>query len=115
MNTDLFVHPCASILGFILSHFIVMHLLLLPIQNEELQCSVAPVGALHPVQGLLERFEVGPGCAARESGNKETHVIAVGRVTNSPDNKVTIQKVSSFQSDQHRKENQTFPIYFQFS
>lgn len=56
----------------------------------ELQCSVAPVGALHPVQGLLERFEVGPGCAARESGNKETHVIAVGRVTNSPDNKVTV-------------------------
>ncbi|CAK6960313.1 transforming growth factor beta receptor type 3 [Scomber scombrus] len=59
-------------------------------QSGELQCSVAPVGALHPVQGLLERFEVGLGCAARESGNKETHVIAVGRVTNSPDNKVTV-------------------------
>ncbi|KAM7386310.1 hypothetical protein PAMA_009102 [Pampus argenteus] len=60
------------------------------VQSEKVQCSVAPVGALHPVQGLLERFEVGPGCAARESGNKETHVIAVGRVTNSPDNKVTV-------------------------
>ncbi|XP_044186040.1 transforming growth factor beta receptor type 3 [Thunnus albacares] len=59
-------------------------------QSEELQCSVAPVEALHPVQGLLERFEVGLGCAARESGNKETHVIAVGRVTNSPNNKVTV-------------------------
>ncbi|XP_032393206.1 transforming growth factor beta receptor type 3 [Etheostoma spectabile] len=56
----------------------------------EVRCSVAPVGALHPVQGLLERFEAGPGCAAREQGNKETHVIAVGRVANSPENKVTV-------------------------
>ncbi|KAM9346014.1 LOW QUALITY PROTEIN: transforming growth factor beta receptor type 3 [Symphorus nematophorus] len=58
-------------------------------QSVEMRCSVAgPVGELHPVQGLLERFEAGPGCAAREHGNKETHVIAVGRVTNSPENKV---------------------------
>ncbi|XP_068593163.1 transforming growth factor beta receptor type 3 isoform X2 [Cebidichthys violaceus] len=56
----------------------------------EVQCSVAPTGALHPVQGLLERFEAGPGCAARERGDKETHVIAVGRVTSSPENKVTV-------------------------
>lgn len=49
-----------------------------------------PVGELHPVQGLLERFEAGPGCAARERGNKETHVVAVGRVTNSPDHKVMV-------------------------
>ncbi|XP_073350180.1 transforming growth factor beta receptor type 3 [Pagrus major] len=56
-----------------------------------MRCSAAaPVGELHPVQGLLERFEAGPGCAARERGNKETHVIAVGRVTNSPENKVTV-------------------------
>lgn len=55
-----------------------------------MRCSTpAPVGELHPVQGLLERFEAGPGCAARELGNKETHVIAVGRLTNSPENKVT--------------------------
>lgn len=54
-----------------------------------MRCSAAaPVGELHPVQGLLESFEAGPGCAARERGNKETHVIAVGRVTNSPENKV---------------------------
>ncbi|XP_039979261.1 transforming growth factor beta receptor type 3 [Xiphias gladius] len=60
-------------------------------QSEEVRCSVAgPVGVLHPVQGLLETFEAGPGCAARERGNKETHVIALGRVTNSPDNKVTV-------------------------
>ncbi|XP_070779137.1 transforming growth factor beta receptor type 3 [Enoplosus armatus] len=60
-------------------------------QSVEERCSVAgPVGELHPVQGLLERFEAGPGCAARERGNKETHVIAVGRVTNSPENKVTV-------------------------
>ncbi|XP_044038427.1 transforming growth factor beta receptor type 3 isoform X2 [Siniperca chuatsi] len=60
-------------------------------QSVEGRCSVAgPVGVLHPVQGLLERFEAGPGCAARERGNKETHVIAVGRVTNSPENKVTV-------------------------
>ncbi|KAL7378227.1 hypothetical protein ABVT39_010582 [Epinephelus coioides] len=58
--------------------------------SVEVQCSVAPVGALHPVQGLLERFEAGPGCAARERGDKETHVIAVGRVTHSPENKVTV-------------------------
>ncbi|KAI3360177.1 hypothetical protein L3Q82_014489, partial [Scortum barcoo] len=57
-------------------------------QSVGVQCSVVgPVGELHPVQGLLERFEAGPGCAARERGNKETHVIAVGRVTNSPENK----------------------------
>ncbi|TDH02530.1 hypothetical protein EPR50_G00153570 [Perca flavescens] len=59
-------------------------------QGVEIRCSVAPVGALHPVRGLLERFEAGPGCAARERGNKETHVIAVRRVTNSPENKVTV-------------------------
>ncbi|XP_022603644.1 transforming growth factor beta receptor type 3-like [Seriola dumerili] len=51
-------------------------------QSEKVQCSAAgPVGVLHPVQGLLETFEAGPGCAARQHGNKETHVIAVGRVT----------------------------------
>ncbi|XP_030591367.1 transforming growth factor beta receptor type 3 [Archocentrus centrarchus] len=60
-------------------------------QSGEVQCSVAgPVGPQHPVQGLLERFEAGPGCAARERGNKETHVIALRRVTNSPENKVTV-------------------------
>ncbi|KAF7658078.1 hypothetical protein LDENG_00017650 [Lucifuga dentata] len=59
-------------------------------QTEQVQCSVAPVGALHPVEGQLERFEAGPGCAARESGTKETHVIAVGRATHSPQNKVTV-------------------------
>lgn len=59
--------------------------------SVEMRCSAAaPVGELHPVQGLLERFEAGTGCAARERGNKETHVIAVGRVTNSPENKVTV-------------------------
>ncbi|XP_070704634.1 transforming growth factor beta receptor type 3 [Pempheris klunzingeri] len=60
-------------------------------QSVGVGCSVAgPVGELHPVRGLLERFEAGPGCAGRERGNKETHVIAVGRVTNSPNNKVTV-------------------------
>ncbi|XP_020515645.2 transforming growth factor beta receptor type 3 [Labrus bergylta] len=60
-------------------------------QGEVLLCSVeGQAGARHPVQGLLERFEAGPGCAARERGNKETHVIAVGRATNSPENKVTV-------------------------
>ncbi|AWP18474.1 putative transforming growth factor beta receptor type 3-like [Scophthalmus maximus] len=60
-------------------------------QRGEVQCSVAgPAGAAHPVRGLLETFEAGPGCAARERGSKETHVIAVGRVTSSPDNRVTV-------------------------
>ncbi|XP_037112893.1 transforming growth factor beta receptor type 3 isoform X2 [Syngnathus acus] len=58
--------------------------------GKERECSVAQVGALHPVEALLEKFEAGPGCAARESGDKETHVIAVGRVTSSPDNMVTV-------------------------
>ncbi|XP_061702691.1 transforming growth factor beta receptor type 3 [Syngnathoides biaculeatus] len=57
---------------------------------KEGQCSVAQVGGLHPVEALLEKFEAGPGCAARESGDKETHVIAVGRVTSGPDNMVTV-------------------------
>ncbi|XP_075999113.1 transforming growth factor beta receptor type 3 [Genypterus blacodes] len=58
--------------------------------TEEGQCSVAIAGALHPVQGLLEKFEAGPGCAGRESGTKETHVIAVGGATHQPENKVTV-------------------------
>ncbi|XP_077414716.1 transforming growth factor beta receptor type 3 isoform X2 [Vanacampus margaritifer] len=58
--------------------------------SNERQCSVARVGAHHPVEALLEKFEAGPGCAARESGDKETHVIAVGRVTSGPDNTVTV-------------------------
>ncbi|XP_072225381.1 transforming growth factor beta receptor type 3 isoform X2 [Leuresthes tenuis] len=57
----------------------------------EVRCPLSgPVGPQHPVQGLLERFKAGPGCAARERGNKETHVIALRRVTNSPENKVTV-------------------------
>ncbi|XP_041736336.2 transforming growth factor beta receptor type 3 isoform X1 [Coregonus clupeaformis] len=60
------------------------------IDGGEVQCSLSPAGALHPVRGLLERFEAGPGCAARESGEKETHVIAVGRATRSPDKQVTV-------------------------
>ncbi|XP_041672861.1 transforming growth factor beta receptor type 3 isoform X2 [Cheilinus undulatus] len=59
--------------------------------SEGLHCSVeGQAGVRHPVQGLLERFEAGPGCAARERGDKETHVIAVGRASNSPENKVTV-------------------------
>ncbi|CAJ1075669.1 transforming growth factor beta receptor type 3-like [Xyrichtys novacula] len=59
--------------------------------SEGLRCSVeGQAEAQHPVQGLLERFEAGPGCAAREQGNKETHVIAVGRATSSSDRKVTV-------------------------
>ncbi|XP_019749112.1 transforming growth factor beta receptor type 3 [Hippocampus comes] len=58
--------------------------------SKERQCSVARVGALHPVEALLEKFEAGPGCAARESGSKETHVIAVGRGTSGTDSMVTI-------------------------
>ncbi|KAI1884062.1 hypothetical protein AGOR_G00222520 [Albula goreensis] len=45
------------------------------------QCPVCPVGALHPVQGFLEHFGAGPGCAAREGGEKETHVISVGKAS----------------------------------
>ncbi|KAK9978595.1 hypothetical protein ABG768_020339 [Culter alburnus] len=52
------------------------------VSSKELQCSMWPVGALHPVQAQLERFEAGTGCAAREGGAKETHVISVGKATN---------------------------------
>ncbi|XP_029945411.1 transforming growth factor beta receptor type 3 isoform X2 [Salarias fasciatus] len=60
-------------------------------RSEALQCSVpGRAGSPHPVQGLLERFEAGPGCAAREPGNQETHVVALGRVTGSRESKVTV-------------------------
>ncbi|XP_059418430.1 transforming growth factor beta receptor type 3 [Carassius carassius] len=52
------------------------------VSSRELQCSMWPVGALHPVRAQLERFEAGPGCAAREGGAKETHVISVGKTSN---------------------------------
>nr|XP_023691906.1 transforming growth factor beta receptor type 3-like [Paramormyrops kingsleyae]XP_023691907.1 transforming growth factor beta receptor type 3-like [Paramormyrops kingsleyae] len=56
----------------------------------QVQCSVSPVGALHPVQGLLEQFGAGPGCAARESSDKETHVISVGGASPGQPNQVTV-------------------------
>ncbi|XP_072299618.1 transforming growth factor beta receptor type 3 [Eucyclogobius newberryi] len=59
-------------------------------QTEIPQCALGPAQSSHPVRGLLERFEAGPGCSARESGSKETHVIAVGRASNGPENKVTV-------------------------
>ncbi|XP_016104199.1 transforming growth factor beta receptor type 3 [Sinocyclocheilus grahami] len=52
------------------------------VSSRELECSMWPVGALHPVQAQLERFEAGPGCASREGGVKETHVISVGKASN---------------------------------
>ncbi|XP_056305890.1 transforming growth factor beta receptor type 3 [Danio aesculapii] len=48
------------------------------VSSKELQCSVSPVAVLHPVQAQLERFEAGTGCASREGGAKETHVISMG-------------------------------------
>ncbi|XP_069051782.1 transforming growth factor beta receptor type 3 isoform X2 [Lepisosteus oculatus] len=47
-------------------------------------------GALHPVQGLLEKFGAGPGCASRGLGERETHVISIGRATRSPSREVTV-------------------------
>ncbi|KAL7883535.1 hypothetical protein SRHO_G00011930 [Serrasalmus rhombeus] len=58
--------------------------------GEKLQCAVSPVGVLHPVQAQLERFEAGPGCAAREGGAKETHVIAVGSANQRSGKLVTV-------------------------
>ncbi len=52
------------------------------VSSRELHCSMWPVGALHPVRAQLERFEAGPGCAAREGGAKETHVISVDKASN---------------------------------
>uniref|UniRef100_A0A087XWS3 ZP domain-containing protein n=1 Tax=Poecilia formosa TaxID=48698 RepID=A0A087XWS3_POEFO len=61
--------------------------------NVKRDCESDPAGAQHPVRALLERVQAGRGCAAREQGNKETHVIALQRATNSPENmmrKVTV-------------------------
>ncbi len=65
------------------------------VSSRELQCSTWPVGALHPVRAQLERFEAGPGCAAREGGAKDTHVISVGKASN---NKYEIFACSYFSS-----------------
>ncbi|XP_076121641.1 transforming growth factor beta receptor type 3 [Alosa pseudoharengus] len=54
------------------------------------QCSLTSAGTVHPVQGYLERFDVGLGCAARESGPRETHVITVTRASSSSDQQVTV-------------------------
>ncbi|XP_056608345.1 transforming growth factor beta receptor type 3 isoform X2 [Triplophysa dalaica] len=52
------------------------------VSSSELQCSMWPVGALHPVQAQLERLEAGIGCGAREGGAKETHVISAAKSLN---------------------------------
>ncbi|XP_057201216.1 transforming growth factor beta receptor type 3 isoform X1 [Triplophysa rosa] len=52
------------------------------VSSSELQCSVWPVGALHPVQAQLQRLEAGIGCAAREGGAIETHVISAAKSSN---------------------------------
>uniref|UniRef100_A0AAV2KF41 TGFBR3/Endoglin-like N-terminal domain-containing protein n=1 Tax=Knipowitschia caucasica TaxID=637954 RepID=A0AAV2KF41_KNICA len=65
-------------------------LLALLTRETTAQCAVGPAPGSHPVRGLLERYEAGPGCSARESGPKETHVIAVGRASHSTENKVAV-------------------------
>ncbi|KAJ0057995.1 hypothetical protein NL108_007226 [Boleophthalmus pectinirostris] len=70
--------------------WILLSLLTSYAQTEAARCRVGLVQSSHPVQALLERFEAGPGCSARESGPNETHVIAVGRASNSPENKVMV-------------------------
>ncbi|XP_043086481.1 transforming growth factor beta receptor type 3 [Puntigrus tetrazona] len=62
--------------------FLLLTVVRTAVSSRELQCSMWPVGALHPVRAQLERFEAGPGCAAREGGAKETHVISVGKASN---------------------------------
>lgn len=69
-------------------------LLLLRAENadcgQERQCLVSSAGTVHPVQGYLERFDVGLGCAARGSGPQETHVIAMARASHSSNQQVTV-------------------------
>lgn len=48
-----------------------------------------PAGEQHPVQALLENVEAGPGCAAREHGNKETHAVALGSALSNTEDKVS--------------------------
>lgn len=61
--------------------------------SGELQCSVRPVGALHPVQAQLECLEAGIGCVAREGGAKETHVISVARSSNTQVQEVCVHEL----------------------
>lgn len=56
--------------------------------GQERQCLVSSAGTVHPVQGYLERFDVGLGCAARGSGPQETHVIAMARASHSSNQQV---------------------------
>ncbi|XP_036069253.1 transforming growth factor beta receptor type 3 [Oryzias melastigma] len=49
-----------------------------------------PAGEQHPVQALLENVEVGPGCAAREHGNKETHAVALGSALSNTEDKMAV-------------------------
>ncbi|XP_035380734.1 transforming growth factor beta receptor type 3 [Electrophorus electricus] len=60
------------------------------VDHVTLQCPLSLAGALHPVQAQLERFGAGPGCAAKEGGAKETHVISVEKASHSPDKQVTV-------------------------
>ncbi|XP_041091586.1 transforming growth factor beta receptor type 3-like [Polyodon spathula] len=45
------------------------------------QCRESPVGALHPVQGLLETYRAGLGCATQGSHGHEVHVINLRRTS----------------------------------
>ncbi|XP_058863001.1 transforming growth factor beta receptor type 3-like isoform X1 [Acipenser ruthenus] len=45
------------------------------------QCRQSPVGALHPVQGLLETYRAGLGCATQGKHGHEVHVINLRRTS----------------------------------
>ncbi|XP_017272161.1 transforming growth factor beta receptor type 3 [Kryptolebias marmoratus] len=58
---------------------------------QTLACSTGdPVAARHPVQALLETFQTGRACVARERGSRETHAVALDGATNSSGSKVTV-------------------------
>ncbi|XP_011476892.1 transforming growth factor beta receptor type 3 isoform X2 [Oryzias latipes] len=72
--------------GWTFFHLLLL-LKILAARGTEVTCRPAgPAGEQHPVQALLEKFEAGPGCAAREHGNKETHVVA----TTNPQDKMAV-------------------------
>ncbi|MGH0155391.1 UNVERIFIED_CONTAM: hypothetical protein FKN15_029498 [Acipenser sinensis] len=45
------------------------------------QCRQSPVGALHPVQGLLETYRAGLGCATQGKHGHKVHVINLRRTS----------------------------------
>ncbi|MGH0125393.1 UNVERIFIED_CONTAM: hypothetical protein FKN15_026380 [Acipenser sinensis] len=68
--------------------FVLCHLVFCA--NYADQCRQSPVGALHPVQGLLETYRAGLGCATQGKHGHEVHVINLRRTSLDRSKQVTL-------------------------